>query len=345
MVNDQCPIRQAVQLAGGRGTRLRPLTYQRPKALLPVLNRPLISYELELLGRYGVAEVILAAGYQAERLRPALGDGSRWGVELRCVQETLPLDTAGAMKNVETLIGGPFFVFNGDLILDVEPNLMAQKHLESGATATILLRQVTDIAHFGLVQRDRDGFVTAFVEKAAHDATGQNTVNAGVYIMLPEVMAEIPAGQAYANETDLFPRLLERGAKLCGYLPDQAGYWNDVGRLETYLQVNRDLLDGRLPWLKLPAAELAQIGAEVQIHEPCCWAKDVAFERGARVGPYVSLDEGVRVGEEAKLEDCVVHARATIGAGANLRSLVVAENEQVPAGHKQAQGVCCSYER
>lgn len=344
MADKRCPIKQAVLLAGGLGTRLRPLTYQRPKALLPVVNRPLISYELQLLGGFGVPEVILAMAYQADQLRPALGEGSQWGVQLRYVQESLPLDTAGAIKNVESLIAVPFFVFNGDLILDVDLTRMAHAHFKSGAVVTILLRQVADISQFGLIQRDGEGFITAFQEKVTWDSTRQNTVNAGVYIMSPQILARIPPGEPYSNETDLFPALLTEGAKLYGYLPDKLGYWSDVGRLETYLQVNRDLLAGKLSWLQLPDIEPEQIGDDVQIRQPCCWARGVVLGAGARIGPYVTLGAEVKVSEGANLEDCIAHPGATIGGGVDLRSMVVAENEQVPEGHKQTEGVYCTYE-
>ncbi len=344
MADKQCPIKQAVLLAGGLGTRLRPLTYQRPKALLPVVNRSLISYELQLLGRFGVPEVILAAAYQADQLRPVLGDGSQWAVHLRYVQESVPLETAGAIKNVETLIEDPFLVFNGDLILDVDLTRMAHAHFNSAAVVTILLRQVADISQFGLIQRDSDGSITAFREKVSQDSTGQNTVNAGVYIMSPQILAQIPTGEPYSNETDLFPALLNDGAKLYGHLPDKPGYWSDVGRLETYLQVNRDLLAGRLPWLELPDIQPQQIGEDVQIRPPCCLDSGVTLGQGAQIGPNVTLGEAVAVGPEVKLQDCVVHPGATIEAGADLRSVVVAENEQVPEGHKQTEGVYCSYE-
>ena len=344
MADNRSPIQQAVLLAGGLGTRLRPLTYLRPKALLPVVNRPLISYELELLGRFSVPEVILAAGYQADQLRPTLGEGRQWGLQVRYVQETVPLDTAGATKNVESLIQDPFFVFNGDLILDVDLGLMAQAHRQAGATVTILLRQVADITPFGLIQRDPQGYVTAFLEKASQDATGQNTINAGVYIISPCVLDEIPAGEPYSFETDLFPALVDRGVRVHGYLPATHGYWSDVGRLDSYLQVNRDLLAGQLPWLSLPDIQLEQVGEDVQIQPPNCWDEGVVVESGAHVGPWVVLGENVRVGGGASLEDCVIHPGATIGAGAHLQSAVVAENEQVPPGHEQTGGVFCTYE-
>jgi len=344
MSDNQGAIQQAVLIAGGLGTRLRPLTYLQPKALLPVVNRPLISYELELVGRFGVPEVILATGYQADQLRSVLGQGNQWGIQVRYVEESVPLDTAGAIKNVESLIEGPIFVFNGDLILDVDLGLMAKAHHQSGAAVTILLRQVADITPFGLIQRDSQGYVTAFLEKASADATGQNTINAGVYIISPQILDDIPAGEPYSFETDLFPLLIDRGIRIYGYLPDTQGYWNDVGRLDSYLQVNRDLLAGQLPWLSLPDFQLAQVGEDVQIQPPNCWDEGVVVETEAHIGSWVVLGENVRVGRGASLQYCVIHPGAIIGAGAHLQSVVVAENEQIPPDHQQTQGVFCTYE-
>ncbi len=344
MPDDQGAIQQAVLLAGGLGTRLRPLTYLQPKALLPVVNRPLISYELELVGRFGVPEVILATGYQADQLRSVLGQGNQWGIQVRYVEESVPLDTAGAIKNVESLIEGPVFVFNGDLILDVDLGLMAEAHQQSQAAVTILLRQVADITPFGLIQRGSQGYVTAFLEKASADATGHNTINAGVYIISPQILDDIPAGEPYSFETDLFPSLIARGIRIYGYLPDTPGYWNDVGRLDSYLQVNRDLLAGQLPWLSLPDIQLEQVGEDVQIQPPNCWDEGVVVESEAHIGPWVVLGENVRVGRGASLQDCVIHPGVTIGAGAHLQSVVVAGNEQVPPAHQQTQGVFCTYE-
>ena len=339
MAAEACPISQALLLVGGRGTRLRPLTYRTPKALLPVLNRPLVSYELELLGCHGVAEIILTTAYHAQQLRSALGTGRCWKLKLAYVEEQSPLDTAGAIKNAEKLIQGDFFALNGDLILDCNLTELAQAHLRSGAMVTILLRRVEDITHFGLIQRDEHGFITAFREKATEDETGENTVNAGVYVMSPAVLEYIPTGRPYSNESELFPTLLEKGLPMYGHLPPQQGYWTDVGRLESYLAANRELLSGGLPWLSWAdcSAELGEPGAVVE--PPTCCGESVTIGAGAQVGPHVTLGAGVQVGPDATLRDCIIHRGATICAGAHVESAVVAENEIVPEGYHQTGGV------
>ena len=340
-----CPISQAVLLVGGAGTRLRPLTYLMAKALLPVLNRPLISYELELLGRSGVPDVLLTTGYQASQLRDVLGGGDSWGVHLTYVEEQPPLDTAGAIKNAQELLAGDFFAFNGDLILDCDLTELARAHRQSGALVTILLRQVEDISHFGLVQRDEEGFVTAFREKVDLDESGQRTINAGVYVMAAEVLDYIPVGEPYSSESDLFPALLETGLPILGHLPDRQGYWTDVGRIETYLAANHDLLGGGLPWVYWPWCDeqLADSGALVV--PPICCGSGVGAGETAQIGPYVTLGDDVQIGAGSVLSDCIIQAGATVGAEVLLESVVVAKNEAVPDGHHQTGGVFCTYEQ
>jgi len=340
-----CPISQAVLLVGGAGTRLRPLTYLMPKALLPVLNRPLISYELELLGRSGVPDVLLTTGYQASQLRDVLGSGDSWGIHLTYVEEQRPLDTAGALKNTQELLAGDFFVFNGDLILDCDLAELARAHRQSGALVTILLRQMEDISHFGLVQRDEEGFVTAFREKVEVNATGQRTVNAGVYVMSADVLDYVPLGELYSNEADLFPALLEAGLPILGHLPDQRGYWTDVGRLETYLAANHDLLSGRLPWVDWPRCDEQLEGSGARVVSPTCCGSGVKVGETAQVGPYVTLGDDVEIGAESVLTDCIVQAGASVEGEVVLESVIVAENETVPAGHNQTGGVFCTYEQ
>ncbi len=340
-----CPISQAVLLVGGAGTRLRPLTYLMPKALLPVLNRPLISYELELLGRSGVPDVLLTTGYQASQLRDVLGSGESWGIHLTYVEEQPPLGTAGAIKNAQELLAGDLFVFNGDLILDCDLTELARAHRQSGALVTILLRQVEDISHFGLVQRDEQGFVIAFREKVKVDETGQRTVNAGVYVMAAEVLDYIPVGERYSSESDLFPALLEAGLPMFGYLPDQQGYWTDVGRLETYLAANHDLLSGRLPWVYWPWCDEQLEGSGARAVPPICCGSAVEVGEAAQIGPYVTLGNDVQIGAGSVLTNCIIQAGATVEDEVTLDSVIVAEDETVPAGHDQTGGVFCTYEQ
>lgn len=324
-------VREAVLLVGGLGTRLRPLTYKVPKALMPVANIPLIGYEIIPLVRAGVERIIFAVSHHAQALKESLGDGSSWGAEFVYVEEKDRLDTAGAIGNVREHISGHFFACNGDIIYDIDPAALAADHLDNGAMVTFCLRRVDDISHFGLIQWDDSGRVTAFREKVAIDETGRNTVNSGYYVMSPEVFDHIPAGAVYSCETQLFPELLAAGAPLYAHLPSREGFWADVGRVETYLQANGAILEGTLDWhgpkVCGEVAPGAMVADSVHVDE------EVIISAGARVGPRVSLGRGTVVEAGAELVDCIVWPHSRIGAGARLHGCIVA-GQRVPAGQE-----------
>lgn len=333
---------QAVVLVGGLGTRLRPLTYRTPKALLPVANRSLISYELEWLRRAGVRQVLLAVAYQAKVLRRALGDGSAWGLDLAYVEEEKPLDTAGALKNCAPRLHGRFWALNGDLIFDFDPAPMVRRHCAERAVLSLTLRRVEDISPFGLILCDSGGHVTGFLEKVSEDPTGQHTVNAGVYLMEPEALESVPPGRPWSNERNLFPGLVASGATVLGFLPETMSYWLDVGRLDTYLQANRDVLSGAVSWVQPETATGVRLASGAQVTPPCSLAEDVVVRAGAQVGPFVSLGAGVEVGEAAQVREAVVLAGAKIGRNAELSKVVVAAGEVVPPNYQQQGGVVFS---
>lgn len=316
---------------GGLGTRLRPLTFHRPKALIPLLNRPLLSYQFDLLARHGVRDIILAISYHAEQIERELGDGERWGVRLRYVEEPEPLGTAGAIKNVEALIEGPFLAFNGDVIMEFDLAALIATHQAGGGILTLCLRRVEDISPYGLIRCDDRGRVTAFLEKRHHDLTGQNTINAGVYVMQPQILEHIPAGRECSSEHELFPGLLEAGETVLGHLPEHWDYWNDVGRVDTYLQANRDLLDGALSWVGSPSAP--------GTIAPCLVGDGVSLGADARIGPHVTIGEGAVIGEGALVSDSVLWPRARVGAGARVRASVIGEGGAVPTGANILQEV------
>lgn len=325
------PITQAVLLIGGLGTRLRPLTYQRPKALLPLLNRPLIACEIQLFARHGVTDLIMAVSHGAAAIRAQLGDGSRWGVRLRYVEEEERLDTAGAINNCAALIDGPFFACNGDLVYDVDLSAMAAAHLQQSALVTFCLRRVDDISAYGLIQCDDGGRVRAFREKVSSDETGRNTVNSGFYAMDPRVLDYVPDNQAYSNETDLFPNLLARGEPLYGWTDAQPGYWSDVGRIETYLETHVSLLHGAVSWLKPDDDIRAGIYERAHITEPVTIASGVTIAAGCRIGPDVAIGEGCRIGEGAVIRRSMLWPDSVVGAGAHLTDTIVASEASVPA--------------
>lgn len=314
-------IEQAVLLVGGLGTRLRPLTYKLPKALIPVANLPLIAFEIIPLVRAGVRQIIFAIGYKADLLRDHLGDGSDWGAEFIYVEEAEPLDTAGAIANVADYLSGDFFCCNGDMIYDVDLTAFAADHLRRRALITYCLRRTPYIEHFGLIQWDDDSRVTAFKEKVPHDETGRNTVNSGFYLMSPEVLDYIPRGEKYSSERQLFPDLLHRGLPLYAHLPARDGYWADVGRFETYLQANGDILEGNLSWFT-PAVRTETTGASVS---SCVDIQEGAtIGEGATLGPRVSIGANAVIDPGARIEDSIIWPGSHIGAGAVIANSIIA---------------------
>jgi NDP-sugar pyrophosphorylase family protein len=347
-------INQAVLLVGGLGTRLRPLTYTLPKALIPVANLPLIAYEIIPLVRAGVKQIIFAMGYKADLLREYLGDGTDYGTEFVYVEEQEKLDTAGAIKNVAEYVTGDFFCCNGDMIYDVDLCAFAADHLRREALVTYCLRRTEDIQHFGLIQWQDDGRVTAFKEKVAVDETGRNTVNSGFYLMSPEVLEHIPAGVPYSSEQQLFPDLLARGLPLYAHVPVRDGYWADVGRFDTYLQANGDVLEGKISWFEPTVCSgLETRGADRPgrpENEPCASGSaaptreaggggadsvdiqsNVNIGAGASIGPRVSIGARASVGDEAVIEDSIIWAGSVIGARARLNRCIIAGGT-VPEG-------------
>ena len=314
---------KAAILIGGQGTRLRPFTLAAPKPLLPVLNRPFLEYQFQVLRRHGVREAVLCTSYRAEDFRRAFGGGRRLGLKLHYVRETVPLGTGGALKNAEKLLsGGTVLVLNGDVLNALDIRAFLRFHRERRAEISIALTRVKDPTPYGLVLTDEKGYVRRFLEKPSWDEVETNTINAGAYLFEPSVFSHLPPGKTYSLERGLFPQRLADGAKLAGWVA--AGYWIDIGTVSKYLQVHLDILEGRAPFKAgMGARSVNGSGARV------------AAGANARVGPFarfsgaVSLGRGVRVGRGASLTDCVVLDGTTIGDGARLERCVVGANARV----------------
>ncbi len=310
---------KAVLLVGGLGTRLRPLTYEAPKPLAPVANRPLVTYSLRMLRRGGVDEAILASGYMYEMLQDAFAVEDPELPKVRVAVEHEALDTAGAVRNSLDAADGPFVVMNGDQIMDVDVAALLRSHAEREADVTIVVRHVPDVSAYGLVRVSDDGRVEAFLEKRPEDPTGKNLVNSGMYVFSPGVLDAIPKGERYSNETQLFPGLIGEGRKLVAFRMDDDAYWADVGTPEKYLEANRCVLRGALPWISASPDTVAT--------EAGC-----VIERGAEVGPDVSLGAGVTVRSGAAVRDTIAWPSAEIGEGCRLESVIVGPGYHVPPG-------------
>jgi mannose-1-phosphate guanylyltransferase len=305
---------QALILAGGEGTRLRPLTSTIPKPVVPLVDRPFIAYMIEWLRRHGVDDVILACGFMAAGVRAVLGDGAALGVRLRYVEEPHPLGTGGALKYAQDLLDERFLMLNGDVLTDIDLSAQLEQHERTGALATLALVAVEDPSAYGLVRLADDRAVTEFLEKPEASELDTNLINAGAYVLSRDVLDEMPsAGTNVSIERDVFPRLVGRG--LFGYPAD--GYWLDIGTPERYLQGTFDILSG--------AVETAvQAGGDgVLVLDGC----EVA--PGATVGPRAVLGPGVTVGEGAVIERSVVLEGARVGASSRLKDAILAPHARV----------------
>ena len=232
---------QALILAGGKGTRLRPLTVYTPKPIVPICNRPFLLYQIDTLRRAGIKDITLSLSYQPHKIEQLLGDGSDYGVNLKYTVEPQPMGTAGAYKYAEELIREPTVVFNGDILTDLDLKAVIREHNARKATATIVLTPVDNPSAYGLVETEPDGRVHRFLEKPKPDEITVNTINAGTYILEPRVLDYIPAGENHSFEYGLFPTLLEKGEPFFAHIP-QRTYWIDIGTPERYLQAHMDLL-------------------------------------------------------------------------------------------------------
>src|SRR5437773_3927364 len=236
---------QALILAGGKGTRLRPLTVYTTHQIVPFSNRPLLLYQTATLRRAGKPDITLSLTYQPEKIEQQLADGSNFGVKLKYMVEPQPMATAGAYKFAEELIREPTVVFNGDILTDLDLKTVIRQHKERKAVATIVLTPVEDASAYGVVETEAEGRVCRFLEKPKPDETSCKNINAGTYVLDPQVLDLIPPGENHSFEYGLFPKLLEKGEPFFAHIP-QRTYWMDIGTPARYLQAHHDLLANRV---------------------------------------------------------------------------------------------------
>ncbi|RIK07952.1 MAG: nucleotidyl transferase [Acidobacteria bacterium] len=308
---------KAVALVGGQGTRLRPLTFRTPKPLLPLVNRPLLEFVVERCKRNEISDLVLSTNYLPDLFRVALGD-SLFGVEIEYIHELDALGTAGGVKNCEGAVDGTFYVFNGDVLTGLDLVRMLEFHRSKGAAVTLYLTPVEDPRAYGVVPLDDDGRVTAFIEKPSLADAPTNMINGGVYIIEPEILAEIPRDEPYSFERQLFPDLVAGGAPIYGYESD--AYWIDIGTPEKYLQAHLDVLTGALQ-AEIPGEEIT----------PGVWvAGGVEIDEGASVTAPAVIGDGTRVEAGARLEGPVsIGAGCVIGANTSITRSALADGVEI----------------
>jgi mannose-1-phosphate guanylyltransferase len=328
---------QAVVLVGGEGTRLRPLTTLTPKPMIPVMNMPFLERTLRRLKAAGIDDVILPAGYLPDAITSYFGDGSRLGLRLRYVIEETPLGTAGAIKNLEPYIHGPFFVLNGDILTSLDLEAMRAHHQRTGGIGTLHLVRVEDPSAFGCVVHDASGKVTAFVEKPPRNEAPTNEINAGTYLLEPEILSAIPAGRPVSIERETFPVLIAQARGLYAYTTDD--YWIDLGKPEAYLASHRHIFDGIMPLAQPnvdgPGSQEIPVSAIVS---PVFIGRDVRVAPSAKIGPYTVLGDGCEVGAGATVSDSLLWDGVVVEPGAIVDWAIVASRARIGAGAIVARG-------
>ena len=328
---------QALILAGGEGTRLRPLTSTVPKPVLPLANRPFISYMIDWLASHGVDNVVMSCGFLASEVRSVLGDGDPGGPRLHYVEEEEPLDTAGAVKFAEPLLQERFLVMNGDILADFDLTALQRFHSEREATATIALTPVEDPSAYGLVRSGEYGQVRAFLEKAGPDEIDTNLINAGAYVLERSVLDSMADGVRVSFEREVFPSLVGSGL----YAFEAHGYWLDIGTPERYLKGTCDILEGTVHTEvgaklgnngKLSIGDGAAVDPKAQLSGPALAGDGCEIEASAQVGPLTVLGDGCVIGEGAVVERAVLHESVQVEPGAHVRNSIVGAGARVGAG-------------
>ena len=320
---------KAILLAGGKGTRLRPLTIHTPKPIVPIFERPFLHYQLDLLKQVPeIDEVVLSLNYQPRRIEEIFGDGSAIGVGIKYVVEPAPLGTAGAVRYAGESLRESVVVFNGDVLTQVDLAAVIRLHRERRARATIVLTPVDNPSAYGLVETDAQGNIRRFLEKPKADEITCDTINAGIYVLEPDTFDRIPRDMPWSIERSFFPSLIERAETFVAYV--YRGYWIDIGTPEKYTQVHHDVMDGRFrtalfnggpsrTWIS-PEARVEE-GAHIE--GPAFVDAGAVVKARARIGPYTVVGRNCHIEEHAAVERSILWANTRVGQDAVVRGAIL----------------------
>lgn len=336
---------KAVIMAGGQGTRLRPLTSNQPKPMLPVANRPMMEHIVKLLTRHGFKDMIVTLQFLPTLITQYFGDGGEWGVSMEYSTESVPLGTAGSVKYAAERIGHTFLVISGDVLTDIDLGKVIDFHRSRRAIATLTLIRVNNPLEFGIVVTDAEGRIERFLEKPNWGQVFSDTINTGIYVLEREVLDFIPEGQAFDFSKDLFPYLLEEGFPIYGYVAD--GYWGDIGNFEQYMKSHNDVLDSKVE-LDIPGFRMAEniwVGEGVEIEKgaeirgPALLGDHCKVERGAVIREYTVLGHNVVIKRDSFVHRAVIYDNSYIGTGCHLRGCLVGKNCDLKGNVRLEEGV------
>ncbi|HEV7761833.1 MAG TPA: sugar phosphate nucleotidyltransferase [Acidimicrobiales bacterium] len=336
---------KAVIMAGGEGTRLRPLTSNAPKPMMPIVNQPMMEHIVHLLKQHGFDEIVVTVAFLANHIRTYFGDGSELGVRMVYATEETPLGTAGSVRNAMDELTERFLVISGDVVTDIDLGEIVRFHDERDALATIGLTPVENPLEFGIVITREDGSIERFLEKPTWGQVFSDTINTGIFVLEPEIFDYIEADRQVDFSAEVFPAVLADGKPLYGAVAE--GYWEDVGTLDAYVRSHKDVLDGRVQ-IEIPGFEIsdgvflgegAEIHPDAEIVGPAVVGDFCRIEAGARLGEYTVLGTNVRVRAGADLQRAVIHDNTYIGEGVRLRGTTVGRACDLRNGVRAEEGV------
>jgi len=335
---------KAVIMAGGEGTRLRPLTSNQPKPMLPMANIPMMEHVVNLLRTHGFEDIVVTVAFMANAIRTYFGDGSEFGVRMVYATESTPLGTAGSVRNAMDELDERFLVISGDVLTDIDLGKVVAFHDAHGGLATLALKAVENPLEFGIVITNEDGSIERFLEKPTWGQVFSDTINTGIYVLEPEIFDFIAEGEAVDFSGETFPEALAAGKGLYGYVCD--GYWEDVGTLEAYLSSHQDILD-RLVQVDIEGFPLrpgvwvgkgAEIDPSVTLTGPAVIGDNCVVGPGASLGAYVTLGRNVRIGDNAVVERSVVHDNTYLGSGVRVEGSVLGRGSDLRQGVRCEEG-------
>ncbi len=335
---------KAVVMAGGQGTRLRPLTSNQPKPMVPIVNKPTIQHILELVQRHGINEVVMTLAFLPRLIRNYFGDGSSLGMHIDYTVEETPAGTAGSIRLAKDLLDETFLVISGDALTDFDLTKVIAFHKQREAMVTIALKSVENPLEFGVVIVDDEGRIQRFLEKPGWGQVFSDTVNTGIYVLEPEIFDHIPEGQPYDFSHELFPKLFDMRKPLYGMVCD--GYWQDVGSLEQYVQANRDALDGNIrltpPGVRLRGNIWVGKGAVFEslddVEGPAVIGENVRIDPGARILSHSVLGDNTVVRTGSQVGGSVLGQNVYVASGAVVTGAVLMDAVEVHENASIAQG-------
>lgn len=337
---------KAVVMAGGEGTRLRPLTCNLPKPMVPILNIPIIQHGLNLLNSHGIDDICATLQYLPNKITEYFQDGTAFGIHMDYFVEDKPLGTAGSVKNACKSLSETFIVISGDALTDIDLTSAVSFHKSKGSLATLILKRAAIPLEYGVVVTEDDGKIVRFLEKPSWREVFSDTVNTGIYILEPEVLNDITEGEAKDFSKNIFPALLKKGAPLYGYITED--YWCDIGGIHSYIQAHYDVLDGRcrLPLIDVMKTETSGLWMgektilddNVEMESPCFIGSHVHIAANSKIGAYTVLGNDVRIGEGSSFKKSIVWNSASFGKKAEVRGAVICNDAFMDDGSRIFEG-------